>query len=271
MEELYYLYGVALKEEVQPALLSEMTGIDGEHELHVWEYGKCAAIVSVVEEAEYGEEVLEQKTQQMDWVQDKAFLHHEILMKLKDQATLVPMKFCTIFQHTSNLEAKIRPYESEWVKLLEELSGKEEWNVKIYNNPVLLKEEIAANHPSIQKKKEEIAQMSKGMQYLQQKKLDQLIDEQVTQEQQSFSKRLHDDWKDLCKDDVVKKVWNKSVTGKDEEMCWNSAYLIEKEKVEPFLEQVTAANEEGEAGGWKIEVTGPWPAYHFSSLSKSEV
>lgn len=271
MARLLYLYGIALKDEVEGKEFSQMKTIDGKNNVEVIAYGECAAIVSPVEEEEFGEEVLEVKTNQMDWVQEKAYLHHEILMKLKDMATLIPMKFCTILESETSLEKKMDAHETEWAILLQKLSGKEEWNVKIYNHPGQLKEQVAEHHPDIQRKREEISQMSKGMQYLQKKKLDQFIDEQVVQEQQSYVNQIHRDWSDLCDETAEKKVWNKSVTGKEEEMCWNCAYLIDKEQVEKFLSNVTKANEEGESSGWHIEVTGPWPVYHFSTLSKSEV
>ncbi|SDO17288.1 GvpL/GvpF family gas vesicle protein [Halobacillus aidingensis] len=271
MERLLYLYGITLKEEAASQSISDLKGIDGKAGLEVLDYGWCSAIVSPVDEGEFGEEALETNTQQMEWVQEKAYLHHEILMSLKNALTLIPMKFCTIFQHEESLKKKMDAHEKEWMTLLEKLKGKEEWNIKVFNHSDLLKEQVADHHPEIQKKKEEISQMSKGMQYLQRKKLDQSIEQQVLQEQQKYVRQLHSEWEALCEDTAEKKVWNKNVTGKDADMCWNGAYLIEVDKVETFLKNITNANEQGEKAGWVIEVTGPWPPYHFSSLSKSEV
>ncbi|MBX0357574.1 GvpL/GvpF family gas vesicle protein [Halobacillus sp. Nhm2S1] len=271
MERLLYMYGITLKEEADGKAFSEWMGIDGKAGLEVLDYGWCSAIVSAVEEEEFSEEALEMKTKQMEWVQEKAYLHHEILMSLKDTVTLIPMKFCTLFQNEGSLKKKMDAHENEWMTLLEKLKGKEEWNVKIYNHPDRLRDQVADHHPDIQKKKEEISQMSKGMQYLQSKKLDQSIQQQVALEQQKYVRQLHSEWEALCEDTADKKVWNKNVTGKEADMCWNGAYLMDLEKVETFLKEVTTANEQGEKAGWEVEVTGPWPPYHFSSLSKSEV
>ncbi|WP_035506184.1 GvpL/GvpF family gas vesicle protein [Halobacillus karajensis] len=271
MERLLYLYGIILHEEANTSALSKWTGIDGHTNFEVLNYGECAAIVSSVKQDEFGEEALEEKTKKMDWVQEKAYLHHKILMALTDLSTLIPMKFCTIFQSEKSLKKKMEAHEKEWRAILHQLSGKEEWNVKIYNQPERLKEQIADQHPVIQKKKDQIAQLSKGMQYLQRKKLDQQIDDQVIQEQQNYVRHLHREWQAFSVDSAEKKIWNKSVTGKEEDMCWNGAFLIDLENVEGFLGKVTEANEQGEQAGWVIEVTGPWPPYHFSTLSKSEV
>ncbi|KHE72829.1 GvpL/GvpF family gas vesicle protein [Halobacillus sp. BBL2006] len=271
MSKLLYLYGIIPKQVEEADSFPDIKGIDGQHSLSIINFNECAAVVCPVNKEEYGEEVLEEKTKQMDWVQEKAFHHHEALISLRERTTIIPMKFCTIFQNEDSLSEMIHSRENEWESLLHELENKEEWNVKIYCDPSLLKEEVAENNLTIKNKKAEIAEMSKGRQYLERKKLDQLIDQEVEQEQHIFSKGYHDKWKDLAAQDAVKKVWNKDVTGKDEEMCWNSAYLLPIEHVESFLENVTVANKEHASAGWKFEITGPWPAYHFVNLSKSEV
>ncbi|ARI76457.1 hypothetical protein HM131_06235 [Halobacillus mangrovi] len=271
MNELLYLYGIIPKPDEETDSFADIKGIDGEHSLTMMNFNHCAAVVCLVDEEEYGEKVLEEKTKQMDWVQEKAFHHHEALISLRERTTIIPMKFCTIFQNEESLSEMIQSREEDWERLLNELENKEEWNVKIYCDRSLLREEVAENNLTIENKKAEIAEMSKGRQYLERKKLNQIIDKEVEQEQHDFSKGYHEKWKGLAAQDSVKKVWNKDVTGKDEEMCWNSAYLLPLEHVEPFLEHVTLANEKHASAGWKFEITGPWPAYHFVNLSKSEV
>ncbi|MYL20908.1 gas vesicle protein GvpL [Halobacillus litoralis] len=264
MGELFYLYGVTWKEEAQEAGVTQWKGVDGSHPLFYIELGNLAAVVSFVDESEFGEEVLKEKTNEMEWLKKKAFRHHEVLMQLNDGMTLIPMKFATIFKKEENIQHKASVYETEWETLLQQLLGTEEWNVKVYNRSDLLKEHTASRHPEVMKRKEDIAQMSKGMQYLQTKKLDSFIEEMVSQEQETYARNLHRRFKEFCVDTTSKKVWNKNVTGKDEEMCWNGAYLLKKDQVEAFLEQITTAQEDGREAGWMIEVTGPWPPYHFS-------
>ncbi|SFF67096.1 Gas vesicle synthesis protein GvpL/GvpF [Halobacillus alkaliphilus] len=270
MSELIYLYGIVPVQEDRQSL-SDLDGIDGEHALHTINFDNCAAVVCHVDEKDYGEKVLEDKTKDMEWVKDKAFHHHETLIKLRERTTIIPMKFCTIYQSENSLENMVSTHADDWVQLLENLKDKEEWNLKIYCDRPSLREKVAEHDLTIKEKKEEIEGMSKGKQYLQRKKLDQLVDEQVEKELNSFSKSFHDKLNTYCDQDLVKKTWNKDVTGKDEEMCWNAAFLLPLDQVEGFLEEVTTANSEHQHAGWKFEVTGPWPAYHFVNLSKSEV
>lgn len=270
MNQLLYLYGIIPRQEEGDAF-SDLQGIDEKTTLSVLNFTNCAAVLCMVPEAEYGEEVLQEKTNQIEWVQEKAFHHHEILLKLRERTTVIPMKFGTIFHSEASLAKMIHSREIQWETLLEELEDKEEWNIKIYCDRSLLRDKVVESNVTIKNKKADIAEMSQGMQYLQRKKLDQLIDQELEREQYAFSEQLHEQWTGYAAQDAVKKVWNKDVTGKEEEMCSNSAYLIPLVEVESFLEKVTRDKDEHEANGWKFEVTGPWPAYHFVNLSKSEV
>ncbi|MFC7319912.1 GvpL/GvpF family gas vesicle protein [Halobacillus campisalis] len=267
MSQLFYLYGMIQTRENQTNPFSELKGIDGEHRLDLMEYGELSAVFCHVDEEEFGEDVLEEKTNQMEWVKDKAFHHHEMLMKIHEQATIIPMKFCTIYKTEQNLRAMIDSHQQQMVDLLKQLDGKEEWNLKIYCDRDRLSEQVSEHNLNIKKKKEEIAQMSKGRQYLESRKIDQYIDQEVEKEQEEFSSEFHDKLADFSVNSTVKKNWNRDVTGKDEEMCWNSAYLVPLDKVENFLELVTEAEKAHGQSGWIFEATGPWPAYHFANLS----
>ncbi|MCA0984725.1 GvpL/GvpF family gas vesicle protein [Halobacillus yeomjeoni] len=270
MAELLYLYGVAPAGKNNEAF-SDLMGIDGEHPLFTIGFEDCMAVVCRLDESDYGEEIIEKKTKELDWIQEKAFHHHETLLKLRERTNIVPMKLFTIYQSQNRLSDVVQAHREDWNELLTEIAGKEEWNLKIYCDPNRLRGNIEKNHPDVLKKREDIAGMSQGMQYLQKKKLDGWIDQVVEEEQLTFSKQMHDTWNGWADRFMEKKIWKKDVTGKTEEMSWNGAYLISSENVETFLELVTEANDRHRESGWKIEVTGPWPAYHFVTLAKSEV
>jgi hypothetical protein len=59
------------------------------------------------------------------------------------------------------------------------------------------------------------------------------------------------------------KVLEKEVTGKQEPMILNAAYLISRDKVEDFKKEAHRLNQEIQAIGLCLEYNGPWPAYNF--------
>ena len=78
---------------------------------------------------------------------------------------------------------------------------------------------------------------------------------------------MHQKIKALAVDYSIKKNWGRDVTGLKEEMVYNSVYLLPKDKVDAFLEIIDNEKNELPEEGWRIEATGPWPAYHFSSFN----
>ncbi|WP_101841868.1 GvpL/GvpF family gas vesicle protein [Halobacillus sp. Marseille-P3879] len=263
-----YLYGMIPAPGNGNHPISSLKGIDNEHEIQIKNYEGISAVFCHVDESEYGEKVLQEKTNDMEWVQEKAFHHHEILMKIRENATLIPMKFCTIYQSEKNLEDMVNQHHDQMKALIDQLEGKEEWNLKVYCDREQLTQSVADHNLNIKEKKDEIAQMSKGRQYLESRKLDQYVQQEADKEQEAFGSALHDQLIKYSVEDTVKKNWNRDVTGKDEEMCWNSAYLVPLEQVENFLEIITNENEKHKDSGWILEATGPWPPYHFAKLNE---
>lgn len=267
MSKLMYLYGIIPNHDQNEAHLPSFKGLDDQHDVYVLSYGDIAAVVCKLDEHEYGEDQIHQKTNQMEWVQEKAYHHHEVLLTIREHFTVIPMKFCTIYSNKTSLEQMLQNQHDNLVKQLSRLENREEWNLKIYCDSDKLKEQVEAHNSNIETKKEEISQMSPGRQYLEKRKLDKLINEEVEKEQQTFCSTLHHELEGFCKDSTVKKNWNKDVTGKTEEMCWNSAYLLSVDNVEAALEKITEMKFKAAQDGWQIEATGPWPAYHFANLS----
>ncbi|AXI07809.1 gas vesicle protein GvpL [Oceanobacillus zhaokaii] len=267
MEKLIYLYGIipAREKDVQP--LPSFKGLDDESEVYSLPFEEIEAVVCELDPVEYGEKELEKKTNDVKWLHQKAFHHHEALMKLYEKYPIIPMKFCTIYSGQASLKNTIETNQSHMAKLLSNIADKEEWILKIYCEPEKVKETVTNYNETIEAKKEEIAAMSPGRQYLEKRRLDQLIDQEAEKEKHAFSEEIHDELAALSVDTEVKKNWNKDVTGREEEMCWNSVYMLEKFAVDEFKSVIKKLQEKWAESGWHFEVTGPWPSYHFARIS----
>jgi len=189
MSKLFYLYGIIPQHEQNESQLPSLKGLDDKHDVYLLPFGEIVALGCNLDEQDYGEEQLHEKTNQMEWVQDKAYHHHNTLLTIREHFTVIPMKFCTI-----------------------------------YSSEASLKQMLESQHEN--------------------------------QELESYSR-----------DSTVKKNWNKDVTGRTEDMCWNSAYLFSTTNVDHVLKRITEIKSEAAQLGWEIEATGPWPAYHFANLS----
>ena len=267
MEKLIYLYGIIPAKEKESPSLPSLKGLDEESEIYSLPFGKIEAVICELDPADFNEKELEKKTNNAKWLHEKAFHHHEALIKLYENYPVIPMKFCTIYSGQESLKNTIETHQSHMVELLENMEDKEEWMLKIYCEADKVKGNIASYNETIEAKKGEIAAMSPGRQYLEKRKLNQLIDQEAEKEKYAFSEKIHKDLAEQSVDTAVKKNWNKDVTGRDEEMCWNSVYLLEKSAVDDFLSAIKSLHAKWADSGWHFEVTGPWPSYHFAKIS----
>lgn len=265
-KELLYLYGFIPSKEVDSLPLESFSGLDGEHLAYTKSFGDITCVLCKLEENEYGEKELEERMQDPKWLQEKAFHHHEALVKINDQYTAIPLKFGTIFKSETRLKETIDDQRDTVLALFSSLQNKEEWNVKIYCAEEALKEEVMNSSPEMEAKRKEIELLPSGRQFFEKKKLQKYADELLENEMDKRSKAIHDELSSLSSKAAVKKNLSKDVTGRKEAMAWNSVYLIEKEKVNNFLRRIQDMNSAAEKQGFFIEVTGPWPTYYFANL-----
>ncbi|WP_404455635.1 GvpL/GvpF family gas vesicle protein [Oceanobacillus kapialis] len=271
MGNLIYLYGLTPTTEMEKRALPSITGFDGKSSLYTLPIGETTAIVCELPEDEYNAKNIENKVHNdMEWLQDKAFHHHETITFLHQQYTFIPLKFCTIYEDPANLQATISASEEQLSQSFKTLHANEEWTLKIYCKEQKLRDAIKKTHPVLEKKKEEIAKLPRGRQFFEKKKMDSIVDKQLEQEKDLFGESLHEELKSIATNYTVKKNWDKDMTGLKEDMVWNSAYLVPKEKVEVFKDKILTFEEQQADTTWKIEATGPWPAYHFSDFSQGE-
>ncbi|MCM3397646.1 GvpL/GvpF family gas vesicle protein [Oceanobacillus profundus] len=267
MEKLIYLYGIIPAGGIDAAPLPSLKGLDEKSQIYRLPFENVEAIVCELDPVEYSEKELEKKTNDVNWLHQKTFHHHETLMKLYERYPIIPMKFCTLYSGLESLKNTINTHQKRMLQLLDNIADKEEWILKLYCERDKIKEIVACNNETIEAKKEKIAAMSPGRQYLEKRRLDQLIDQETEKETHVFSETIHEKLAALSVDHEVKRNWNKDVTGRQEEMCWNSVYMVDKSEITNFKSSIKELQEKWAESGWYFEVTGPWPSYHFARIS----
>ncbi|WP_368502969.1 GvpL/GvpF family gas vesicle protein [Alkalihalophilus sp. As8PL] len=268
MGDLIYLYGLVPTNEATNQSFPSFKGFDDVGDIYTIPIDDITAIVCNLNANEYSEESIKDRiNNDMEWLQEKAFHHHETVMKLSKLFTIIPLKFCTLYKNQDSLKTTVHANGSKMMNTFDLLAGNEEWNLKLYCDDQLLKEQVSQNNPTIEAKRAEISELPRGKQFFEKKKIDKLIENELEEEKNRVSEAIHANLQTFVLQGNVKKNWSKDVTGKKENMTWNGVYLISKSEVESFLEQIQQYEKEMKEMGWQFEASGPWPAYHFSSFS----
>ncbi|WP_079526336.1 GvpL/GvpF family gas vesicle protein [Halobacillus hunanensis] len=268
MDKKIYLYGLIPAAEADQQPLPSVEGFDGEGKLYTFPIDDITAVVCDLDPNEYAEESIEQKiNNDLEWLQKKAFHHHEALTLLYNNYTVIPLKFCTIYNSEESLQQSIKSNGDKVENSFQLLKGNEEWNLKIYCDEDQLKQQVSQNNTTIEEKRKEIKELPPGRQFFERKKIDHLIEKELDKEKDRLCDHIHEQLKTYAVQADVKKNWGKDVTGLKENMSWNSVYLLPVAKVEAFLAKVESEEKGLDGSGLRLEASGPWPAYHFSSFS----
>ena len=269
-KELIYLYAFIPTQEYEENKLTNIEGIDPDYSIEFYVFDEITAAACLVKHEDFAEEVLQKKVEDMKWLQEKAYHHHERMNTLHNTYTVIPLKFGTIYEDRNSLEETVEEHKENIHSVFHSLSSKEEWNIKIFTDKEVFKKEVEENSPEVAKKVQEIEGLSKGKQFFEKKKLKDFIEKQADKEIDSYCESIHEQLEKFSADAEVKKNWERKLTGRDDDMCWNGAYLFPKDKVEQALQYISEEKDKAEKEGssFTFEITGPWPAYHFSSLKK---
>ncbi|MBU4351195.1 GvpL/GvpF family gas vesicle protein [Candidatus Parcubacteria bacterium] len=260
----FYLYGVCPFGKTKE--LSRIEGLNGQGEVFFVSYQDIKAIVSEVSLKEFeSEEIKRKANEDLRWIKDKALLHEKVLEKVTKAYSdlVIPMKFGMIFKTKEGVLNSLKENYSKFKDLFKKLREKEEWSVKIYLKPQLLENEIKNTSPTIQRKMKEINSLPAGKAYF----LEEEINEAVKVESRnsidnyisSFLERIGQ----LVEEIKENKILGKELTQKNDPMVFNGAFLVKKEKVDRFQEEIQKLRVEYGKIGFTFESSGPWPPYNF--------
>lgn len=245
--------------------------------------GDLEAVVSEVSLEEFSSEEIQKKAQEdLNWIKDKAAIHEKVIEEAMginadlrrlyaDQCgknprgitAVIPMKFGTIFKTRKNLQETFKKYYPKFKKTLENLTGKQEWGVKVYLDRRFFEKEVKKTSPMIQAKQEEMASMPEGVAYFMQKQIDESVSKEADKALENYTENLLETLKEYIEAGIKGKILEKELTGKSLPMILNAIFLVSEEKLENFVKEIDKLNQEYGLKGFNFEYSGPWPPYNF--------
>jgi len=266
------LYLYCLRESAPGYFAAPTKGIDGNGEVFVLPFRDLEAIVSEVALEAFASEEIQRKAQEdLNWIKEKAVIHARVVQETMRRdhilLDLIPMKFGTIFKDRARLEEVLEKDYLRIREVLERIRGKQEWSVKVYlKDRRKFEQVIKEKNETIKEKERKIADLPEGMAFFMEEELKEVISEEIDKELNNISEGLFEDFKKQAIDSVKNKILGKELTGRQEPMVLNVAYLILEEKIKDFKKEAQRLNQEIQANGFSLEYSGPWPAYNFTQI-----
>ena len=256
----FYFYCI-----ISESVLELSTEGIGGGKVFIMPYQDLKAVVSEVSLEEFSSEEIQNKAQEdVNWIREKAQNHQKVIEEAMAMGPVIPMQFGVIFKTKEKLEETLSSHYEQFKQSLQKLAGKQEWGVKAYMNRKVFEEFLEKGSEEVLAKKKEAESLPKGMAFFAKKQAVSQIGEVREKELDKITGEIYESLSQLADSFNKAKILEKDFTGRIEEMILNCFYLIEESKLAQFQKKVEELKEKYNPIGIEVEMSGPWPSYHFA-------
>lgn len=257
MDECYYLYALTWAscpaERLGP-------GVDPRFPVELLPCTRLAALASRVGLDQFDIAKLQSESTDVPWLTQVALRHNQIVTEAAQHAPLLPLRLGILFQSATSLRDKIARCEMAAADFLGHLGDGQEWAAKMYADARLAEQ---ASDPTRHPPAFPPAAAGAGQQYLAQRQ----VHHQQNQDRQQQLHRTVLGVKELLTANADRycrvRPLPANLTGRSEKMIWNAAFLVSRAKQDRWLARVDEVRQGLRSEGLSLEVSGPWPPYHF--------
>lgn len=250
-----YLYAVT--GSLDPGRVRDAAGLR-DQPLELVTLRDLVAVVSDVPLAEFDEQALKRNLENMEWLEEVARRHDEVVRDVARHGPTAPLRLATICRDDEGVRRLLEEWYADIEQVLARIEGRGEWSVKVIVPPE--DEPAAGGTPAA-------GQTGGGAAYLRAKK----AQGEARRERQERVARLGDDvHARLVEATVASRLLrpqDPGLSGHVGAMVLNGAYLVEQREAEAFatlVGQVADAHP-----GVTVECGGPWPPYSFAVLERA--
>jgi len=254
----YYVYGVARAAEA--ALPDDLPGVDPDHAATLIEHRGLAAIASLVSLEEFGEEPLHENLNDVEWLEEKARAHEQVLDQVLARIPVVPMRLCTIYRSEAQVREVLEREHDVFADALHRLEGKTEWGVKLIAEPGALERAADAEAQAEHRNGEDL---SAGAAYMREKSRAARRRGVIDRIAEMWAEDVHDRVAAHAVEALLNPLQNPEVSGHTGDMLLNGVYLVEDRAKADLDAAIAELAEEYKRRGASVELTGPWPPYNF--------
>jgi hypothetical protein len=256
-EELRYLYAVANASAKAAIASAGLQGIEGSRVEAIVE-GSLLGATSVVPAADYEEGPLNERLQNFDWLAPRAASHQEVngrLLELSD--AVVPLAFGAIYRGTDGVRELLRSRAADFADRLRALEGRAEWIVSIERAGL-----NALPGDAVRTLDAEIAAAPPGRAFLLGKRRDEVVREERRTRDVAIAEEA---WAAI--EAVAERVYREQLIDDPTATAVARFSVLSPRAREVELgDLVRRLGATGTLQGYRVRLSGPWPAYRFGGL-----
>lgn len=244
-----YAYCV-VKADLDERALAGLTAMEPSFPPRLIKQGRLAAVVSLVPRRDFDEEPLRSHLDDVEWLAGAAQRHERLLEQLGNQATIMPLRMCTIFRAESGVREMLLRETRTLNDALDHLDGRSEWGVRVLAGASVPPSDagwLAARDSELLVPRPSERDGCLGRQ------------EELLQ----AAEVIHEQLSRAAVESARLPAGSGALSDQGEELLLNGTYLVDDAELPHFLALTEALRYEHEHRGLSVEPTGPWPAYNF--------
>ena len=218
-----------------------------------------AALVSELDAESYGPGMWRAHAEDPRWLEHVAREHHEVLQAIVQQTDVLPLRLPGIHESPARLEQVLREQRDDLTEGLAHVRGHVELGAQIF----LVDRRGAGSEAQGSDAQQ---RPRSGRDYLRRRSAEAEDREQARLRRQAKVLDAHEAMAHGSTRAVVNPPQDAALSGREEPMLLNAAYLVPRYDLEGFIALAEQVQDDLAPHGMVLEVTGPWPPYNFTDL-----
>ncbi|MGH2490055.1 MAG: GvpL/GvpF family gas vesicle protein [Candidatus Limnocylindria bacterium] len=258
MSPLRYVYGIARAGDAARVASAGLTGID-EAPVGCVVEGTLFAAASDVDEAEYGETVLNERVRDLEWLAVRAAQHQAVNGRLLDLlGTVLPLSFGAIYRDDERVRQMLREDAGDRGAQLASLAGRAEWVVTISRDS-----QAPVDDADVRALDAQIEASPPGRAFLLDKQRGTTLSRSMERrDSEAVAAALAE------LEGVAERTYREPVSaGGTDTVALRASILVARDREAALVKAIGELERGLGERGYRVRASGPWPAYRFGGMS----
>jgi hypothetical protein len=266
----FYVYCVGEGDTLAPLLEGDLPApIETPSSLEMIRGDGLAAITSAVPISDYGEQELQARLTDATWTAVRAMRHEGVVEYFARRAGVVPLRFGTIYLRRESVQKMLAERDAQFRRIIERLRGREEWGVNVYTDRAKLKAGIDGASPVLREMTERAATVTPGQAYLLRKKIETMRGDEARVAIKRVAVEVENELASVSEGAARLRVL-KDEASEHGDLTVKLAFLVRCDLFDKFRAAAERLAEAHAPLGFRLELTGPWPAYNFANEEEKD-
>jgi Gas vesicle synthesis protein GvpL/GvpF len=239
----------------RPAVRRRFTRLPGMGPVRLLDVGRDLwLVVADAPLDRYGEETINRKLSDLDWVSRAAVVHEAVVESFIDQRAVLPMKLFTIFTSDDRALDQVRGDRRRVDALVKRVANHIEWGVRV----TLVRpgaKSVGLRRPGPTKA------ARTGVAYLSRKKAQRDVAVELAEHARETVAELYD--RLAARSRLARRRMASELPAQSGPLLLDGAFLVPRSRATAFQALVTREARRLGRVGYQVTVSGPWPPYTF--------